>query len=989
MGEQARVIEPKWKGLTAAEVEASRARHGANVLTPPERDPIWKQFLEKFDDPIIRILLLAAAISIAVGAVSGHYAEGIGIIVAILLATGMAFWNEYKADREFEVLNRVSDETEVTVIREANTTKVPRRDLVVGDLVILTQGDEVPADGEIVEAVSLQINESSLTGESVPAEKEVGSGGGPVGEATAAFPSHRAYRGTMVVDGHGILELFAVGDGTEIGMTNKEAEEADEEETPLRKQLDRLSKLIGVVGFGVAGLLFVALVAKGLVRGDLALAPAQWRVAAAIGAFALIALVRVWLPVVFDLLEILGREAKRPEWLEREGALPWLQAILGAGAVLALAFVLARVADLAPPAGMAWLPPEAAGELLGYFMIAVTVIVVAVPEGLAMSVTLSLAYSMRRMMATNNLVRRMHACETIGAATVICTDKTGTLTTNRMHVHHPAFPSLAADGHVPVDGAMLDPAVLIHEAMAANSLATLDRSKTHVEALGNPTEQALLMWLESRGVDYLHPRSAFRLGRQWTFSTERKFMGTMGQSASLARHVLHLKGAPEILLERCNRILTAQGIERIDDWLAPIRKELGEFQSRGMRTLGFALRGAEPAEAGGDLEELSTGLVWLGFVAIADPVRAEVPSAIDACRKAGIEVKMVTGDNRETAQEIARQIGLVDTAPVEDQHLAGGEFATMAEDGTRDRAALLRILSRARPSHKLKLVRSLQRAGHVVAVTGDGVNDTFALKQADVGLAMGQTGSAVAKEASDIVLLDDSFLSITKAILWGRSLYQNIQRFILFQLTINVAALGIALVGPFLGVKLPFTVTQMLWVNLIMDTFAALALAAEPPHTDVMNQPPRDPKAFIVTPEMGRTIVATGGAFMVAMIVFLLWAKERYPHSTIPGEIDAYGLTLFFTVFVMLQFWNLFNARCLGLSQSAFKGILENRGLVIIAAAILIGQVSIVQLGGTYFRTVPLGAVEWSAIIGGTSVVLWAGEAMRWFTRRRPSAALS
>jgi Ca2+-transporting ATPase len=958
-------------------------------MTPPKREPIWKLFLEKFDDPIIRILLLAAGISIAVGAVSGHYAEGIGIIVAILLATGMAFWNEYKADREFDSLNRNDDEKEITVIREANTTKVPRRDLVVGDLVMLAQGDEVPADGEVVEAVSLQVDESSLTGEAVAAEKEVRSGAESAGDVSSTFPAHRAYRGTEVVDGHGILELLAVGDETEIGRTDKEAEEAEEEETPLRKQLDRLGKLIGVVGFGVAGLLFVALVAKGFVRGDLALAPAQWRVAIAIGVFSLIGLVRVWLPVVYDFLEIVGVEAKRPAWLESEGALPWLQAILGAGAVTALAFLVARLSGLTPPPGMPWLPPEAAGELLGYFMIAVTVIVVAVPEGLAMSVTLSLAYSMRRMIATKNLVRRMHACETIGAATVICTDKTGTLTTNRMRVHHPAFPCLVAESHIPVDGAPLDPALLIHEAMAANSTATLDRGGSSVKPIGNPTEQALLMWLESRGVDYLHSRSAFRLGKQWTFSTERKFMGTMGQSASLARHVLHLKGAPEILLERCNRILTTQGIERIDDWLAPIQKELGEFQSRGMRTLGFALRGAEASEAGGDLEELSMGLVWLGFVAIADPVRAEVPSAIDECRKAGIGVKMVTGDNRETAQEIARQIGLVDPAPVEDQHLAGGEFATMAEDGSRDRAEHLRILSRARPSHKLKLVRALQKAGHVVAVTGDGFNDKYALRQADVGLAMGQTGVDAAKEASDIILLDDSFLSITKAILWGRSLYQNIQRFILFQLTINVAALGIALVGPFLGVKLPFTVTQMLWVNLIMDTFAALALAAEPPHADVMNQPPRDPKAFIVTPAMGRAIVVTGGAFMAAMIAFLLWAKGRFPHPTIPGEIDAYGLTLFFTIFVMLQFWNLFNARCLGLSQSAFKGILANRGLVIIAAAILIGQIAIVQMGGTYFRTVPLRGPEWAAIAAGTSLVLWAGEAMRWLMRQREAVVVS
>lgn len=981
MVEQARVIEATWKGLTAAEVEASRARHGANVLTPPERDPIWRQFLEKFDDPVIRILLLAAAISIGVGVVSGHYAEGIGIIVAILLATGMAFWNENKADREFEVLNRVNDDAPVTVIRETNTTTVPKRELVVGDLVVLSPGDEVPADGEIVEAVSLQVDESSLTGESQAAEKRVASGASPSEHAEATYPTHRAYRGTMVADGHGIVELTNVGDETEIGRTNREANEATEEETPLRKQLDRLSRVIGVVGFGVAGLLFAALVVKGALSGELPLAAAQWRVAAAIGVGVLIALVRVWLPVVYDFLEIIGMEKARPAWLEREGVVPWLQAILGAGAFLVVALLLARTTGAAPPAGMPWMPRPAAEKFLGYFMIAVTLIVVAVPEGLAMSVTLSLAYSMRKMMATNNLVRRMHACETIGAATVICTDKTGTITTNRMRVHHPAFPALAADGSIPMDGAMLDPALLIHEAMAANSTAVLDRSGPSVVAIGNPTEQALLMWLESRGVDYLDPRNAFRLSKQWTFSTERKYMGTLGVSKGLAGHVLHLKGAPEILLERCSRILTPRGVERVEPWLEPIRRDLVEFQSRGMRTLGFAIRGVQPTDAGGDLDKLSTDLVWLGFVALADPVREEVPQAIEACRRAGIEVKMVTGDNRETANEIARQIGLVGSTPVEGHHVAGDEFARLEEASSRDRAGVLKILSRARPAHKLKLVRSLQAEGHVVAVTGDGVNDTFALQQAHVGLAMGRTGTAWAKEASDIILLDDSFLSIANAILWGRSLYQNIQRFILFQLTINVAALGIALLGPFIGVKLPFTVTQMLWVNLIMDTFAALALAAEPPHADVMSQPPRDPGAFIVTPAMGRTIAVTGGAFMAAMIGFLFLAKTRYPHPSVPGEIDSYGLTLFFSVFVMLQFWNLFNARSLGLSQSAFKGVLENRGFVIIGVAILVGQIAIVQLGGAYFRTVPLGVGEWSAIIGGTSVVLWAGETVRWLCR--------
>ena len=971
-------------GLTSAQVMESRERHGDNTLTPPEREPLWKQFLEKFDDPVIRILLIAAIISIGIGFVNGHYAEGIGIVVAVLLATVVAFWNEYQAGKEFDLLNRANDDNPISVIRDGNYTTVPKRDLVVSDLVLLAQGHEIPADGEVLESVSLQVNESALTGESLESDKCVASEA-PHREQKSAtvYPSHLVFRGTMVVDGHGISRLTAVGDHTEIGKTARMAAEDPDEETPLNRQLRRLSSVIGVVGFGVAGLLFIALVVKGYLSGELALSTKQWCFAGAAAVAGLIALTRVWLPTAYDFLDLFGKEKERPQWLEREGVAPWMHVLVSSGVFLAAAVLVGRFAGIMPTAGTPWMPAAATEEFLKYFMIAVTLIVVAVPEGLAMSVTLSLAYSMRRMTATNNLVRRMHACETIGAATVICTDKTGTLTTNKMRLHHPSFPSLRSEGAVRLDGSLLNPAELIHEAMAANSTATLDRSGPSAVAIGNPTEGALLMWLESRGVDYLQHRTDFKLGKQWTFSTERKYMGTLGVSSRSPEHVLHLKGAPEVLLDRCSRILTPEGAEPIQGWHDIIRKELEEYQSRGMRTLGFAIRKTEPGDSERPLEDVSSDLVWLGFAAISDPVREEVPAAIEACRRAGIEVKMVTGDNRETAQEIARQIGLVGSDAIEGHQVTGLDFGDLDEGETRASAKALRVLSRAKPLHKLKLVQSLKEQGHVVAVTGDGTNDAPALNHAHVGLAMGRAGTDVAKEASDIILLDDSFLSIVNAIMWGRSLYQNIQRFILFQLTINVAALGIALLGPFIGVKLPFTVTQMLWVNLIMDTFAALALAAEPPHNDVMNRGPRDPNAFIITPSMGRNITLIGGFFMVAMVGFLLLAKQRFPHPTIPGEINDHGLTLFFSIFVMMQFWNLFNARCLGLTQSAFRGILANRGLVIIALAIGLGQVAIVQWGGAYFRTVPLTASEWVAIIGGTSLVLVVGETIRWAQRLR------
>jgi P-type Ca2+ transporter type 2C len=667
---------------------------------------------------------------------------------------------------------------------------------------------------------------------------------------------------------------------------------------------------------------------------------------------------------VYDGVEFTGIKHNRPKWIEENSLLDWVKSVALGALVLGLGVGIGRVLGLLPQAYQLWLPANVGKAMLHNFMVAVTIIVVAVPEGLAMSVTLSLAYSMRKMAAANNLVRRMHACETMGAATVICSDKTGTLTQNQMRVDTANFPCFVSDRP--------ETSLLIAEAIAANSTANLEKKPLQdPSVIGNATEGALLLWLDQQSLNYMSARSNFQIQTRMPFSTQHKYMATLGTSAINSELVLYVKGAPEIILDIATQQLTANGMEPLTDKQS-INLALKDYQSRGMRTLGFAFR---PITTNAAIEDLAQNMIWLGFVAILDPVREEVPDAIRICRQAGIQVKIVTGDNSETAQEIARQIGLYDneTQVTRYSHLTGQEFAHLDDAEAAEAVLDLKVLSRARPMDKLRLVKLLQSKGQVVSVTGDGTNDAAALKQAHVGLSMG-SGTAIAKEASDIILLDDSFRSVVNAALWGRSLYENIQRFILFQLTINVVALGIAFIGPFIGVALPLTVTQMLWVNLIMDTFAALALATEPPHWKVMQHPPRKPNAFIVTKSMAKNIFVTGPIFLVILISVLIHMKNT-------GGATPYELSKFFAFFVMLQFWNLFNARCLGLNQSAFKGLGNNPGFLGIAVLILVGQILIVQFGGTVFRTVPISLTDWVVIIASTSLVLIFGELVR-FSKR-------
>ena len=938
-----------YRGLTEEQIRISRAEHGANVLPAPVRVAWYIQYLQKFRDPVIRILMIAAVLSCLIG----DWVEGGGILAAILLATFIAFLNEYRAEKEFDLLNQSNDDLPYKVIRGGAFVMVPRRDLVVGDVIFIEQGEEIPADARVLEAVNLQLDESSLTGETDPVGKF--PAGHPeiarLGECT--YPADKLMRGTPVVEGYGYAEITAVGEHTEIGRTAREASLETEEDTPLQKQLEKLSRLIGLVGFLISVLTFGVLAGREIYRGEMVQTPAQWGITATLALALALALLRVWLPLITEGLEVIRNRtfASAPRsWICIAAAVAVV--LIGLGGIWF---------------GGVWQEPaisrEVIARLLNFFMIAVTLIVVAVPEGLAMSVTLSLAYSMRRMTASNNLVRKMHACETIGAATVICTDKTGTLTMNRMRVnsmHFAAFPEGS--------GALLE------ESIAVNTTGNLSIGEDgEAEAVGNPTEGALLLYLHGKGLDFGQLRFRFQLKEQLTFSTERKFMATYGRSAVDDRMVLYVKGAPEILLGRCAKRLSAAGVE--EELTAGLRRELEEelhsWQARGMRTLAICYRRVELGE-GADLAEEAKELVWMGFAAISDPVRPEVPPAVACCRRAGIRVKVVTGDSPETAREIGRQIGLAgdgDFAPGE--IITGREYAALDDEEAVKAGQKLKIMARARPEDKLRLVRSLKRSGEVVAVTGDGTNDAPALNNADVGIAMGKTGTAIAKEAAAIILLDDSFASVVNAVLWGRSLYANIQRFIIFQLTINVTALSIAVIGPFVGVELPLTVIQMLWINLIMDTFAALALATEPPDPSVMDRPPRRNSDFIVTPGMARWIFGTG----IVQVVFFLLALFRMQGHT--GMVALREQTLFFSVFVMIQFWNLFNVRAYGSGKGFFARFCGNGMFYAIAGAILVGQIVIVTCGGKAFRVVPLGLIDWVGIIAGCSIVFWAGEGLR------------
>ena len=864
-------------GLTDEQVKQSREQHGKNVLTPPQRTSLWKLYLDKYRDPIIQILLVAAFVSLILAFIEKNFMETIGIFVAVFLATTVGFYFERDAAKKFNLLTALSEEQPVKVRRNGKVMEIPRHDVVVGDVVLVEVGDEVPADGELIVCNDLQINESALTGEPV-AEKSLEGGG------DGAYPRNVILRSTMVMNGRGEFVVTAVGDATEIGKVAKKSTEQTSVETPLHMQLDKLAKMISKVGSVVS-----------------------------VAAF--------FIFLIHDILT-------NPVWGGKDY------------------FYMAEI-------------------VLKYFMMAVTLIVMAVPEGLPMAITLSLALNMRRMLKSNNLVRKLHACETMGAVTVICTDKTGTLTQNKMQV--------SALELKQGDEALLDTAI------ALNSTAELNDGKP----IGNPTESALLLWLDAQGKDYEELRKQVNVLKQLPFSTERKMMATLAEVDG--ETYLFVKGAPEIVMKKCI-------IE--DRMLRQTAEELDEWQHKAMRTLAFAYKKIEAsimrtsrtstAEVVALLD--ANDLQLQAIAAIADPIRPDVPAAVQECRHAGIEVKVVTGDTAATALEIGKQIGVFEDEPenigadgsltsLDQQMITGEQWEALSDEEAYERAKDIRVMSRARPTDKQRLVTMLQKRGEVVAVTGDGTNDAPALHYAHVGLSLG-SGTSVAKEASDMTLLDDSFKSIANAVMWGRSLYRNLQRFLFFQLVVNVAALLLVLGGSVIGTEMPLTVTQILWVNLIMDTFAALALASLPPSHEVMKDKPRKASDFIINKSIGFGILFCGIVFFLVMFALLVYCERRGK-----GGVDVHELTMFFTTFVMIQFWNLFNAKALMSHHTAFRHFLKDKGMILVLVLVLVGQWIIVTFGGEMFRTTPLSLHEWLLIIGSTSVVLWAGELWRTFKR--------
>lgn len=864
-------------GLTDEQVKQSREQHGKNVLTPPQRTSLWKLYLDKYRDPIIQILLVAAFVSLILAFIEKNFMETIGIFVAVFLATTVGFYFERDAAKKFNLLTALSEEQPVKVRRNGKVMEIPRHDVVVGDVVLVEVGDEVPADGELIVCNDLQINESTLTGEPVTEKSLEGGGDG-------AYPRNVILRSTMVMNGRGEFVVTAVGDATEIGKVAKKSTEQTSVETPLHMQLDKLAKMISKVGSVVS-----------------------------VAAF--------FIFLIHDILT-------NPAWGGKDY------------------FYMAEI-------------------VLNYFMMAVTLIVMAVPEGLPMAITLSLALNMRRMLKSNNLVRKLHACETMGAVTVICTDKTGTLTQNKMQV--------SALELKQGDEALLDTAI------ALNSTAELNDGKP----IGNPTESALLLWLDAQGKDYEELRKQVIVLKQLPFSTERKMMATLAEVDG--ETYLFVKGAPEIVMKKCI-------IE--DRMLKQTAEELDEWQHKAMRTLAFAYKKIEAsimrtsrtstAEVVALLD--ANDLQLQAIAAIADPIRPDVPAAVQECRHAGIEVKVVTGDTAATALEIGKQIGVFEDEPenigadgsltsLDQQMITGEQWEALSDEEAYERAKDIRVMSRARPTDKQRLVAMLQKRGEVVAVTGDGTNDAPALHYAHVGLSLG-SGTSVAKEASDMTLLDDSFKSIANAVMWGRSLYRNLQRFLFFQLVVNVAALLLVLGGSVIGTEMPLTVTQILWVNLIMDTFAALALASLPPSHEVMKDKPRKASDFIINKSIGFGILFCGIVFFLVMFALLVYCERRGK-----GGVDVHELTMFFTTFVMIQFWNLFNAKALMSHHTAFRHFLKDKGMILVLVLVLVGQWIIVTFGGEMFRTTPLSLHEWLLIIGSTSVVLWAGELWRAFKR--------
>ena len=1017
-----------YSGLTESQVIESREKHGPNVLTPPKEDSLltklkncmhfwllkldlaifvlasviafilpaigvyshnglwiapvlsfvlffltylvaylggeWNEDEKEFDiDSLFTILLFALLLSGSIAFYNGVYGgetgwgpylELVGIAAAVLLATTVAHILESQNEKTFKCLNDVNDDTLVKVVRNDNVCQVPRKDIVVGDIVVLEAGEEVPADAEILECMTLCVNESSLTGE-LQCHKTTN----PTDfDTDATYPSNHVMKGCTIMEGICIAKVFAVGDSTACGKVFEAAQVKDGAATPLSEKLDELAGLITKTSYGLA----ILIVMGRLIRHALILPEVKYETLAVFFVGSLI--------IAIGFYYVLN--TKKNEENEENMELWQVLAFMIFPTIGIIGYFSTGVT------AVNW--PNLIQYSLDSIMIAVTLIVVAVPEGLPMAVTLSLAFSMKRLMKQNTLPRTMHACETMGAVSVICSDKTGTLTQNQMRVVDTAFTGIANQ----YLGDDIESS-LLKECISINTTAYLDLANpSKIKAIGNPTEGALLLWLHSKNVNYLSLRESMPVLDRLQFTTELKYMATIVNSKATGKRTVYVKGAPDILMGLCK--LSADEEDKYN-------KKLTEYQSHANRTLAFAYKELEDSDdVFFDGKLTVKDLHMLGVVGIEDPVRADVPDAIEECITAGIKVKIVTGDAPGTAKEIGRQLGLWKDDDTDENILIGTELASMTDEELKNRLPKIKIISRARPNDKERAVRVLKELNSIVAVTGYGTNDAPALNAANVGLSMGD-GTAVAKEASDMTIIDNSFSTIANAVMWGRSLYKNIKRFILFQMTVNVAACLIVLIGAFLGEESPLTVTQMLWVNLIMDTFAALALASLPPTKTVMNEQPRLVNEHILK-GMGKGILGVGGIFSIILLSICIFFQHTDVTSLtdiIKGNfsmkdnngLSPYELGLLFTIFVMLQFWNLFNAKAFMTNESAFKGLSwkQTRWFIIIVFVILAGQVAMTEIPGLQemFNVAEGGIsfIDWVIIIVSSSNVLWIGEIVR------------
>ena len=855
------------RGLKSSQVEASRAAHGANSFTQAKGESLARRIWDASTEPMLVMLIFAAIITLGVNIAryftGGEYnfLECAGIFCAIALSVVITIITEGKSAKAFEELNRINEDTLVKVIRDGEPTLVPQRDIVVGDVLLVETGDKIVADGRLLSSVDLSVNESSLTGESMPVSKDAEAA---CSDATpVAERANMLYSGCFVAAGTGKLLVTGVGNDTEFGQIAKELGTIEKASTPLQEKLDRLGKQITVMGCTAAGIVFTIEIVTFLMNNTF-----NWE----------------------------------------------------------------TVSDA--------------------FITSIVLIVAAVPEGLPTIVAVSLALNIIKMSRENALVKKMIACETIGCVNIICSDKTGTLTENKMTVH-----TIWAGGEKLEPAELADPVLLRNFCINGNANVTPEGDGWNF--IGNPTECSLLVAAHKAGYDYQQLRHDADVVRVFPFSSQNKDMSTIvrEKDASGAEQLmLYVKGNPEKVLSMCAGVSDEER-ERIDALME-------DYQSHAGRLLGFAHREL----AGFDdeaQEDVERDLVFDGFVVISDPLSPDVYDAIRRCREAGIEVKMLTGDNIRTARAIANELHML-----EDGHIAveAADIEAMSDDELSDALGRIQVIARSTPLVKMRVVKLLKARGNVVAVTGDGINDAPAIKNADVGIAMGIAGTEVTKEASDMVLLDDSFSTILKAVQWGRGIYENFKRFIQFQLTVNVSSVIVVVFSILAGFEAPFTALELLWINIIMDGPPALTLGLEPIRDDLLQHEPTRRDASILDRTMLFRIFANGIYISAIFMAQHFW--------NFLGCAEGEKATVLFTLFVLMQLLNAFNCRELN-NVPMLKNVGNNKLMLAVFGLVLSMQFAITEFGAAVFGTVPLSAALWGKMLLCAVSVVIVDEAVK------------